>query len=125
MARSREKNLTLNAGDDKFKLKPIRNSSNLCGICLTVMKREQLDQHLCMNQANIACEYCTDTFTSNMALCQHLSNGPHQNIALHKCSKCTLAFPMRKLLEIHEYAEQTQSTETQNSSNDPPTKKCK
>lgn len=77
-----------------------------CEICFTAMAQEEFGFHLCLNQV-IECEYCTDgIFTTTVALRKHLSNA-HADLQFYKCDKCILAFPMRKLLEIHMITDQT------------------
>lgn len=108
-----EENRKLRAELQSLKLasRPIGQKSpqKLCDICLTSMTQEQFIRHLCPNQVNIACEYCNDdkAFTSILALRKHLVNGSHLNLKFYKCNQCSLAFPMRKLLEIHQNTNQT------------------
>lgn len=85
----------------------VQNSSRkLCEICLTTMTIKEFKRHLCLN-VTIACEYCADAiFVSILEMREHLSNA-HTDLIFYKCEKCTLAFPMRKLLEIHEKTDPT------------------
>lgn len=78
-----------------------KSPEKLCEICLTTLTTKEFKQHLCQNET-IPCEYCTDEiFITTFELRKHLSNA-HENLTFYKCTKCTLAFPMRRLLEIHE-----------------------
>lgn len=98
-----------------------RSPEKLCEICLLSMSDQEFAPHLCPNQGSIACEYCTDaTFTSILALREHLSDAAHANVTFYKCGKCTLAFPMRKLLEIHEHTNKTHSNKVVNRLSAPP-----
>lgn len=77
-----------------------------CEICFTTMTQQEFGLHLCLNRV-IVCEYCTiGIFTTTVALRKHLSDA-HADLQFYKCDKCTLAFPMRTLLEIHERTDQT------------------
>lgn len=81
-----------------------------CELCLSLVAADQHREHLCAGYSGIACEYCTDTtFTSTMALAEHLASGVHANMKFYKCSKCTLGFRMNVLLEIHEQSNHGQS----------------
>lgn len=103
-----------------------KSSGKLCEICLSSMSEHEFGQHLCPNQVNIACEYCTDaTFTSILGLREHLSNASHSNVTFYQCGKCTLAFPMRELLEIHEKTNETHSNVEINGLGAPPMFECK
>lgn len=110
-----------------FKLTRLKTlqPKKLCVICLTSMTHQELSQHLCPNQVNIECEYCTDaTFTSTMALRRHLTETAHTNLTYYQCSKCTVAFPMRKLLEIHERTNRTHFDEVSYDLDVSPMDKC-
>lgn len=83
-------------------------SNRNCKICLASVSPNQLNQHMCRDQAEIKCEYCTDvSFTSTMNLYGHLSSGIHKNMKFYKCSKCSIGFPLRILTEFHENSNQT------------------
>lgn len=103
------------------------SSGKLCEICFTTMTVKEFKRHLCLN-TTIACEYCTDAiFITTLEMREHLSNA-HADLIFHKCDKCTLAFPMRKLLEIHEKTDPTHWDEVSDDDDDfdeSPMHKCK
>lgn len=114
----------------RSELKSVHSISygKLCEICLTRVKTvKEFKRHLCLN-TTIACEYCSDAiFITTMEMREHLSNA-HADLIFYKCDKCTLAFPMRKLLEIHEKTDPTHCDEVSDDDDDfdeSPMHKCK
>lgn len=82
--------------------------SKRCELCSVLVAADQLRKHLCAELTEIPCEYCVDTvFTSTMSMREHLLSGVHANMKFYKCSKCTLGFRMRVLLEVHENLDHT------------------
>lgn len=99
--------------------------SKRCEICSATMSQREFGQHLCLNETSIACEYCIDVeFTSTLELREHLLNSIHSQVTFYRCNKCILAFPMRKLLEIHESSNHAQFMAVSNPLNGKPMDKC-
>ncbi|XP_055305238.1 zinc finger protein 82 homolog isoform X2 [Sitodiplosis mosellana] len=73
-------------------------SNEKCDVCRSEVTA---DQHLCIEEENISCEYCPQTFVSTKNLLEHLESA-HSEKKLHKCLKCHQYFRMMFLKIIHE-----------------------
>lgn len=72
-----------------------------CVVCGDNSVDIELDQHLCVQEEFMSCEYCSQTFTSTKRLLVHLDDD-HSEEKKHRCSTCKLSFGMRFLKIIHE-----------------------
>lgn len=60
----------------------------------------QLDQHLCVEEKYISCEYCSQQYSSTKELLEHLDS-VHSEKKMHKCGRCLESFRMVHLIRIH------------------------
>lgn len=69
-----------------------------CAVC---QFQGATDEHLCVQEECISCEYCPQKFISTKDLLEHLESA-HNEKKLHKCLKCNNYFRMMFLKIIHE-----------------------
>ncbi|XP_031633963.1 zinc finger protein 184-like [Contarinia nasturtii] len=72
-----------------------------CTVCFKSFVLSKIDQHLCTQEMEICCEYCTQSFTSTYRLLDHLDSR-HMDATLYPCTKCTKHFSMMILKDVHE-----------------------
>ncbi|XP_031635836.1 zinc finger protein 878-like [Contarinia nasturtii] len=73
-----------------------------CQVCLISLTLGELEQHLCMSQTEIECQYCLATFKSTIALGRHLQEAKHEDMTMYRCNKCNLVFLTAYLLKCHQ-----------------------
>lgn len=98
MKRLRQKNYYLEMRAENKYSGSRRNKS--CEVCLK--RPRDLYQHLCMDETEIKCEYCTEVFKSTIELGIHLHNAKHTPMKVYKCDKCTLVFRTELFLKFHQ-----------------------
>lgn len=79
-----------------------------CEVCFETTA--DLDQHICMDQSEVNCDYCSASFKSTIDLGIHLSDAKHPDTQLFKCDKCTMAFAAASLLQFHQSSEHTHTS---------------
>lgn len=72
-----------------------------CGICQDKLTQKELNQHVCISQGPISCEYCLASFESTIELRLHFSEIEHSNVTFYQCYKCGKTFATALLLEFH------------------------
>lgn len=73
-----------------------------CQVCFKLLTPEELKTHLCMDQQEIICEYCSRSFKTTIEFGDHLSEENHSKTTLYRCDKCALGFPASLLLKYHQ-----------------------
>lgn len=71
-----------------------------CKVCKVLFTVNELSSHLCDDKKSIRCDYCTNDFTTTLALLNHIDLS-HENKKFYGCEKCPTFFPMVALKEIH------------------------
>lgn len=71
-----------------------------CKICKAALTRNELNTHLCGDEAFISCEYCDDEFTATLKLLEHLQKS-HVRRKFYQCEKCPKFFVMIGLRKYH------------------------
>lgn len=92
-------------------------ASKQCTLCKKWMNFELHDQHLCLNQASVACHICGIKCKTINTFLDHIKNnhnrrtdhGYHNKIQ-YKCDSCGLVFSNPILLECHKISHQKEQT---------------
>lgn len=79
----------------------VKQTTTFCGICQAELTQIEFNQHVCIHQRPISCEYCSASFQSTIELRLHFSEAKHSNITFYQCDKCEKSFPTSLLLQFH------------------------
>lgn len=71
-----------------------------CVVCCENFDKNEINQHLCISQEKITCEYCEKEFSSTARILKHLS-AAHKNKEIYKCNRCQQYFGMNLLMVVH------------------------
>lgn len=79
----------------------MHSENGKCIVCCEKFEDGQLDEHLCIQQEYICCEYCPKKFVTTKSLLKHLEN-VHANRKTYRCAKCSQKFRMLFLKMFHQ-----------------------
>lgn len=82
-----------------------------CSICRTKVERTKLNFHVCGQQSNVQCEYCSRGFKGTNKLLKHLDVMHKTTRRLYECEKCFKHFPMIFLRDFHQNTHTTEFEE--------------
>lgn len=84
-----------------FKRKRFINTDfETCIVCGTKTSATKMDNHLCVHEKSVSCEYCAQEFSSIKLILEHLEVN-HDDQILHSCTECSQSFRMQLMLDRH------------------------
>lgn len=105
---------SLNYHQEKNKNFSNNRNKKRCEVCFE--KSLDLHQHICLDQPEVICEYCSTSFKSTLDLGFHLIDVQHPETQLYKCDECTMGYSAALLLKFHQSSQRTHTRMTPNAS---------